>query len=438
MDLTLGLFLLIAFILLLTFGFPIAIAIGGASAIVMLYAMPYKVVAITVGQKMATGIDSFSLLAIPFFVLAGNIMNQGGIARRLVQFAYLFVGKIPGSLSHVNVLSNMMFGSVSGSAVAAAAAVGKTMLPQIKRAGINLPVASAINIASCPTGMLIPPSNGLIVYSVVSGGTSIGALFLAGYVPGILMGLVCMVIGYFYFKLKPDLQTNHEYQHFTFKEVLLISWQALPSLGLIIVVIGSIVAGVCTATEAACMAVLYSLVLSLIYKQINKEILITIFKDTVEISAIVLFLIGASTIMSYIMAYAHIPKIVSEAMLSISDNKIIILLIINVILLIVGMFMDMTPAILIFTPIFLPIVTSLGIDPVHFGIIMTFNLCIGIVTPPVGTALFVGCSVSGLKIEQVIKPLIPIIIAEILVLLVISYIPALSLYIPEVAGFMQN
>ncbi len=364
-------------------------------------------------------------------------MNQGGIAKRLVNFAFLFVGKIPGSLSHVNVLSNMMFGSVSGSAVAAAAAVGKTLLPQIKSTGLNLPVASAINIASCPTGMLIPPSNGLIVYSVVSGGTSIGALFLAGYVPGILMGLGCMIVGFIYFKLKPELAGNQTRVSYSLSEKLKITWQALPSLGLIIVVIGSIIGGVCTATEAACMAVLYSLLLSWIYKAINLETLKSISKDTIHISAMVLFLIGASTVMSYIMAYAHLPQMISEALLSISDNKIVILLIINLTLLIVGMFMDMTPAILIFTPIFLPVTTALGIDPVHFGIIITFNLCIGIVTPPVGTALFVGCSVSNLKIEQVIKPLLPLIFAEIAILMVVTYVPELSLYLPRLTGLLQ-
>ena len=437
MDATIGIYLLVIFGILIACGFPIAIAIACSSICIMLSVMPMKVVAITAGQKLATGMDSFSLLAVPFFVLAGNIMNQGGIAKRLVNFAFLFVGKIPGSLSHVNVLSNMMFGSVSGSAVAAAAAVGKTLLPQIKSTGLNLPVASAINIASCPTGMLIPPSNGLIVYSVVSGGTSIGALFLAGYVPGILMGLGCMIVGFIYFKLKPELAGNQTRVSYSLSEKLKITWQALPSLGLIIVVIGSIIGGVCTATEAACMAVLYSLLLSWIYKAINLETLKSISKDTIHISAMVLFLIGASTVMSYIMAYAHLPQMISEALLSISDNKIVILLIINLTLLIVGMFMDMTPAILIFTPIFLPVTTALGIDPVHFGIIITFNLCIGIVTPPVGTALFVGCSVSNLKIEQVIKSLLPLIFAEIAILMVVTYVPELSLYLPRLTGLLQ-
>lgn len=436
MDASIGLYLLILFIALIFIGVPIAIAIGVSSVLVMLSVIPYNVVAITSGQKLATGIDSFSLLAVPFFVLAGNIMNQGGIATRLVNFAYLFVGKVPGSLCHVNVLSNMMFGSVSGSAVAAAAAVGKTLLPEIKKAKIDVQTAAAVNIASCPTGMLIPPSNGLIVYSVVSGGTSIGALFLAGYIPGILMGLSCMVVAYIMFKLKPSLAGVNTRSSFTLKQVAIITGQAIPSLGLILVVIGSIICGICTATEAACMAVLYSLLLSLIYKTINFKVLMSISKDTVLISGVVLFLIGASTIMSYIMAYAHIPQTVSKSILSITDNKIVILLLINIILLIVGMFMDMTPAILIFTPIFLPIAKALGIDPVHFGIIMCFNLCIGIVTPPVGTALFVGCSVSGSKIEQVIKPLLPMIFAEIAILMLVTYMPSLSLLIPKYFGFL--
>lgn len=436
MEANLGLYLLLLFGFFIFIGVPIAVGIGVSSVIVMLTVIPSNVVAITSGQKLVTGIDSFSLLAVPFFVLAGNIMNQGGIAKRLVNFAFLFVGKVPGSLCHVNVLANMMFGSVSGSAVAAAAAVGKTLLPEIKQSKIDIPTATAINIASCPTGMLIPPSNGLIVYSVVSGGTSIGALFLAGYIPGILMGLVCILIGYGIFKTKPTLAGDVTKNNITLKQAMLVIGQAIPSLGLIIVVIGSIIGGVCTATEAACMAVLYSLLLSCIYKQINIKVLKSISKDTILISGVVLFLIGASTIMSYIMAFAHIPQTVSQAILSITDDKIVILLLINIILLVVGMFMDMTPAILIFTPIFLPIAKQLGVDPVHFGIIMTFNLCIGIVTPPVGTALFVGCSVSGQKVESVVKPLLPLIFAQVSLLFVITYLPDLSLAIPKLFGFV--
>ena len=437
MDIQIGLYLLALFGIMIVMGVPIAIAIATSSVAIMLSVMPYKVVAITAGQKLATGIDSFSLLAVPFFVLAGNIMNQGGIAQRLVRFAYLFVGKVPGALCHVNVLSNMMFGSVSGSAVAAAAAVGKTLLPEVKEAKIDIPTATAINIASCPTGMLIPPSNGLIVYSVVSGGTSIGALFLGGYIPGILMGLACIVVGYIFFKLNPSLAGNSIRHKYTFKEAISITWQAIPSLSLIFVVIGSIIAGICTATEAACMAVLYSLILSLIYKSIDIDALKCISKDTIIICGVVLFLIGASTVMSYIMAYAHLPQLISSALLGITDNKIAILLIINLLLLVVGMFMDMTPAILIFTPIFLPVATTLGIDPVHFGIVMTFNLCIGLVTPPVGTALFVGCSVSCCKIEEVIRPMLPLIFAEIIVLMLVTYIPSLSLAIPTYLGFID-
>ncbi|MCR5085309.1 MAG: TRAP transporter large permease [Succinivibrionaceae bacterium] len=437
MDASLGIYLLAIFGVLVALGVPIAISIAVSSVVLMLFIMPVKVVAITSGQKMATGIDSFSLLAIPFFVLAGNIMNQGGIATRLVNFAFLFVGRIPGSLAHVNVVSNMMFGAVSGSAVAAAAAVGKTLLPEVRKAGINMPVAAAVNIASCPTGMLIPPSNGLIVYSVVSGGTSIGALFLAGYVPGILMGLACMIMAYVIFKLKPEYSGNFEAKRYTIAQALNITWEALPSLGLIIVVIGSIIGGVATATEAACLAVLYSLVLSWIYHQVNAKILRSIAIDTICISSVVLFLIGASSVMSYMMAYAHLPQLVSKALLSITENPIAILLIINLLLLIVGMFMDMTPALLIFTPIFLPVVKQLGIDPVHFGIFMTFNLCMGIITPPVGTALFVGCSVAQIKIEQVVKKLLPFLLAEFFVLMLVTYVPALSMWLPRVAGLVN-
>ncbi len=438
MDASLGIYLLGIFGLFVALGVPIAISIGMSSVALMLFIMPLKIVAITSSQKMATGIDSFSLLAIPFFVLAGNIMNQGGIASRLVNFAFLFVGKIPGSLAHVNVVSNMMFGAVSGSAVAAAAAVGKTLLPEVKKTGINMPVAAAVNIASCPTGMLIPPSNGLIVYSVVSGGTSIGALFLAGYIPGLLMGLACMIVAYLIFKVKPEYSGNYVPKSYVLSDVIRITWEAIPSLGLIIVVIGSIIGGIATATEAACMAVIYSLVLSILYHQIDMKILKTIALDTIVISSVVLFLIGASTVMSYMMAYAHLPQTVSKALLALTDNKFAILLIINVLLLVVGMFMDMTPALLIFTPIFLPVMKQMGIDPVHFGIFMTFNLCMGIITPPVGTALFVGCSVAKIKIEQVVKKLLLFLAAEFIVLMLVTYIPDLSMWLPRLAGLVNS
>jgi tripartite ATP-independent transporter DctM subunit len=435
MDLSIGVWLLGLFLLMIAISIPIAIAIAMSSLTIMYFILPFEVASITAGQKIITGIDSFSLLAIPFFILAGNIMNVGGIAGRLINLAKLMVGWMPGSLLHVNIFANMMFGAVSGSAVAAAAAVGKTLGPELEKEGYDKNLATAVNVASCPAGLLIPPSNSLIVFSVVSGGTSVAALFIAGYVPGILMGLSCMVVAYFLAKKKGYKGTVNE--GLTVKDVVKTIWQALPSLGLIFVVIGGIIGGVFTATEGACIAVLYSFVLSLCYRTLTWAHFPRICKETTEITGIMLFLIGASTIMSWAMAFTGLPTMISDWMLSISDNPIIIFILMNVILLIVGMFMDLTPAVLIFTPIFMPIATTLGMDPIHFAMMIIFNLCIGIATPPVGTALFVGCSVSGSKIEDVIRSIMPFCAVLIVTLLFITFIPEISLFLPRYFGLIS-
>lgn len=435
MDISVGFWLLCLFLTMIALSVPIAIAIAMSSLVIMYTILPFDVASMTAGQKIVTGVDSFSLLAIPFFILAGNIMNRGGIAGRLVNFAKLLVGKMPGSLAHVNILSNMMFGAVSGSAVAAAAAVGKTLAPEMKKEGYDKPFSTAVNVASCPAGLLIPPSNSLIVFSVVSGGTSVAALFVAGYVPGILMGLSCMVVAYFIAKKKG--YDGHTGPRPTIKQTLMILWQAIPSLGLIIVVIGGIIGGVFTATEGACIAVLYSFTLSLCYRSITWRDMKQISIETTEITGIMLFIIGASTIMSWAMAFTGLPSLISDWMLSISDNPIIIFILMNIILLIIGMFMDLTPALLIFTPIFMPIAEQLGMHPIHFAMMIIFNLCIGIATPPVGTALFVGSSVSGVKIESVIRAILPFCAVLIMTLLFITFIPSLSLALPKAFGLIQ-
>ncbi|ABR73528.1 hypothetical protein CBG46_04630 [Actinobacillus succinogenes] len=417
-----------SFFFFLAIGVPISFAIGVSSLLTILLALPMESAITVISQKMASGLDSFSLLAIPFFILAGNIMNRGGIALRLIEFAKVLGGRLPGSLAHVNVLANMMFGSISGSAVAAAAAVGGTMAPLQKKEGYDPAFSAAVNITSSPTGLLIPPSNTFIVYSLISGGTSIGALFLAGYIPGILMGLGIMSIAYFIAKKNKYPVSPKP----TFKEVTHRTLDALPSLGLVVVIIGGIIAGIFTATEASAIAVVYTLILSMIiYKEISLKELPRIILDAMTTTSIVLLLIGASMGMSWAMANADIPYTISDALLSVSDNPIVILLIINLTLLIVGTFMDMTPALLIFTPIFLPIVTELGMDPVHFGILMAFNLSIGICTPPVGSTLFVGCSVAGVKIDKVIRPLLPFYAMLILTLFLVTFVPQLSLWLPQ-------
>lgn len=423
----------IVFPILLLLGIPISVTIGIASIFGILTTLSWDVAVLTGAQRIFTGIGSFSLLAIPFFVLAGIIMNTGGIALRLVNFAKLLSGKLPGSLAHTNVVGNMLFGAVSGSSVAAAAAIGGTMAPLQKEEGYDKNYSAAVNIASAPTGLLIPPSNSLIIYSLVSGGTSVAALFMAGYIPGILWGLSVMAVA---FILAKKYKYSSKYK-ISFLEAIKIFIDALPSLALIFVIIGGIVGGIFTATEGAAVAVVYSFVLSFFfYKSIKLKDMYKILLETVEMTGIIVFLIGVSSIMSWVMAFTNIPSAITEILLGISSNPIIILLIMNLVLLIVGTFMDLTPAILIFTPIFLPIAKNFGMDPIQFGIMLIFNLCIGNITPPVGNTLFIGCKVGKTKIEDVMKHLIPFYIGILVVLMLVTFIPDISLFIPKLMGMM--
>jgi tripartite ATP-independent transporter DctM subunit len=428
-----GLILFFGVALYLVVGAPISISVGIASVLAMFSILGFDNALQTSAQRMFTGMNTFTLLAIPFFVLAGVIMNNGGIAMRLVNCAKVIAGRMPGSLAQTNVLANMLFGSISGSAVAAAAAVGSTMSPMQEKEGYDKGFSAAVNIASAPTGMLIPPSNTLIVFSLVSGGTSVAALFMAGYIPGILWGIGCMIVAYFMAKRRGYRSD----ERVPFKVALITFWQAIPSLLLIVIVIGGIVKGVFTATEGSAIAVVYALFLSFLYRTIKVKDLPRIFTEATKTTAIVIFLIGVSTIMSWVMAFTGIPKLIADALLGFTDNMIVILIIMNIVLLIVGTFMDPTPAILIFTPIFLPIALSFGMDPVHFGIMVVFNLSIGTITPPVGPVLFVGARVAKLKMEQVIKPLLPFFAVTVVVLLLVTYIPQLSLWIPELFGLIK-
>ena len=423
--------LVVTFAALLLLGVPVAVAIGIGTAVTMLLGMAAVPALTTVAQQMATGLDSFALLAIPFFILAGQLMNRGGIARRLIDFAKAVLGMAPGGLAHVHILASMLFGAISGSAVAAASAIGGVVGPRMVQEGYGRDFSAAVNISSATTGLVIPPSNILIVYSLASGGVSIAALFLAGYLPGILVGLSLMLVAGLY-------SVRERYPvagTFAFREVVTTFLAALPSLLLLVVVIGGIVAGVFTATEAAAVAVLYAGVLAFLYREITVRDVPQILLATVATTAIVMLLIGTSTAMSWLLSYENIPQNVSAALLALTDDTLVILLIINLILLVVGTFMDMTPAVLIFTPIFLPVVTELGMDPTHFGIVMVLNLCIGLCTPPVGSVLFVGCGVAGIGITSVIRPLLPMYVAMVVALMVVTYVPWLSLWLPGVFGY---
>jgi tripartite ATP-independent transporter DctM subunit len=419
--------LVISFIGLLSIGTPVAWSIAISSLLTMLVSIPAIPAFTTVSQRMATGLDSFALLAIPFFVLSGELMNKGGIAHRLIAFAKTLVGSLPGGLALINVIAAMLMGAIAGSAMASASAMGSILGPEMEKEGYSKEFGAAVNITSATTGLIIPPSNVLIVYSLASGGASIAALFLAGYIPGIMTGLFLMIVAAFWAKKKKYKVGKRS----SLKQVGKTFIDALPSLFMLVVVIGGIVTGVFTATEASAIAVLYSLVLGFVYKEITLPKLPQILLDSSATTAIVMLLIASSMCMSWALSYENIPQDISSGLLSLSDNKIVILLIINLLLLFVGIFMDMTPAVLIFTPIFLPVVTKLGLDPVHFGIIMVLNLCIGLCSPPVGSVLFVGVGVAKTTIEKVFKPLLPLFIAMIIALFLVTYIPQLSLWLPS-------
>lgn len=428
-----GLIILVMLVIMLVAGMPIAVALGVSSICAILPVLNFEATVVTGAQRIFSGISVFSLLAIPFFILAGNIMNKGGIAVRLINLAKLVTGRAPGALAQTNVVANMLFGSISGSGTAAASAMGSIIGPIEKEEGYDPNFSAAANIATAPTGLLIPPSNVMITFSLVSGGTSVAALFMAGYVPGFLWGLACMLVIYVLAKKNGYQSTNR----FTGKEAVQVLLQAIPCLLLIVIVIGGIIFGIFTATEGFVVAVVYSLILSLFfYKSIKLKELPQLFKDSAEMTGIIIFLIGVSSIMSWVMAFTGIPTAISNGLLGLTNNKFIILLIINVLLLVVGTFMDMTPACLIFTPIFLPVCTALGMNTIHFGIMMIFNLCIGTITPPVGTTLFVGVRVGNVKIETVFKQLLIYFAAIFIVLLLVTYIPQISLWLPSLMGYV--
>lgn len=435
MEFTGVLVLVVTFVVLLGMGVPIVYSIGTATVATMMVTMMPMPALTTVSQRMATGLNSFALLAIPFFVFAGLLMNRGGIAHRLIDFAKVLVGRLPGGLAYVNVIAAMLFGAISGSAVAAASAIGGFMSKQMEDEGYDKAYSASVNITASSTGMIIPPSNILIVYSLASGGASIAALFVAGYLPGILLGLLLMsVAGVIAYK-RGYRAGGKEQMSGAFRKFL----NAIPSILLIIIIIGGIISGIFTATEASAVAVLYTLVLSMaIYKEVKWKDLPEIMLETVQTTAVVMFLIGASVGMSWVMSYENIPQTVSNALINLSDNPMVILFIINILLLFVGTFMDMTPAVLIFTPIFLPIVKELGMDPIHFGIMMVANLCVGLCTPPVGTLLFVGCGVADLSISKVIRPMIPFFVAMFFALLAITYIPELTMWLPGVFDLLSK
>lgn len=430
---TSGLVLVLVFFVLVACSVPIAFSIGLATIAALLTIMPFEPATTTMAQRMLAGMDSFTLLAIPFFILSGYLMGAGGVATRLIAAAKGLIGALPGGLAVVNIISCMLFGSVSGSAVAATSAIGSFMVPAMKKEGYDAPFAASVTTSASILGLLIPPSNVMIVYAVAAGGVSIGALFLAGYGPGLLAGLALVITAMVIAK-RNGYPTS---DRMPLRESARTLVAAIPSILMLVVVVGGIVAGYFTATEASAFAVLYSLFLGIaVHREMRWADLPGVIIKSAETTGIVLFLIAVSTAMAWMLAYSGMPAAVATALLSISENPLLLLLLINVILLVIGAFLDITPAILIFTPILLPVAVALGISPVHFGMILIFNLSIGLCTPPVGTVLFVGAAVGQTKVAQMVRPMLPLYLAMLAALAVTTAVPALSEALPRAFGMM--
>jgi tripartite ATP-independent transporter DctM subunit len=417
--------LLGTFAILIIIKTPIAFSLGIAAVATAFYLqLPLLIVA----QRMVSGMESISLIAIPFFILAGQIMSEGRIAERLVNLASLFVGRIRGGLAMINCVDSMFFGGISGSAVADVSSLGSVMIPAMEKKGYTKDFAIALTVTTAVQAVLIPPSHNMIIYSLASGGVSVGKLFLAGALPGFLLGLALMVASYVL-----AVKYNFPREEWVgFRRAVKIFMDGLLSVGVAILIMGGIISGVFTASESAAIAVLYAFILTFfIYRDIPVSRFGKILKDSVNTVAMVFLLIGTSSAFGWMMTYLGVPSAIASWMLSLSDNKYIILTLINVFLLFIGMIMDMAPAIVICTPILLPIATQIGVDPIHFGVILMFNLGIGLCTPPVGNALFVGCAVGKATIEEVFKPLLICYIPMIIILFVITFFPDIAMLLPN-------
>lgn len=425
--------ILVVLMVLLTLGIPITYAIGISSLAAIVRVLPLDVAVLTAAQRTFVGMSKFTLTAIPFFILAGNIMNQGGIAKRIVDFVMAMLGKLPGALMVTNIGANALFGAISGSASAAAAAVGSMVREGEEELGYDTALCAATNGASAPSGLLIPPSNVLITYSLASGGTSVAALFMAGYVPGIVWTICCIIVGILLARKMGYTGTSGKYD---WKNLWITFYRALPALSLIIVVIGGIIGGIFTATEGAAVAVLYSLIISICNRQMTLKSFWNIVVESAKMSGMVVFLTGVSNVLGWVMAFTQIPQTISDAVLGVTNSKFLILLIMNLVLLVSGTFMDVPPAVLIFTPLFLPIVTQLGMHPVHFGLILVYNLCIGNVTPPVGNTLFVAIKIGKSSLPKVLPYMLWYYIAILMGLMLVTYIPFLSMGLPTLMGLV--
>ena len=426
-DLNLAIVLLLgSFIVLLLIRVPISFSLIFSSLITATY---LKIPLMAVVQQMVQGVRSFSLLAIPFFIIAGEMMSQGGISRRVVLFASVMVGRVRGGLAQVNCLDSMLFGGISGSAVADVSSIGSIIIPMMKEKGYDEDFTVALTVTSACQGVIIPPSHNMIIYSLAAGGVSVGRLFLGGFIPGILLGVSLMILSYYY-AVKRNYPKERKY---SLREALLISKDAFLGLFTAVLIMGGVISGIFTATESAAVAVVYTFFITFfVYKEIPIRAMKGILYNSLKTLAMVMSLIAAASAFGWIMAYLRIPALATQALLSITDNKIILLLLVNVLLLLLGMIMDMAPLILITTPILYPVfVGSLGMSPIHFGIMLILNLAIGLTTPPVGSALFVGCAIGHIRMEKVTKALLPMWGAMVVVLMLITFVPEITMFIPD-------
>jgi tripartite ATP-independent transporter DctM subunit len=414
------------FALLLVLRVPITFSLALASIATATY---LNIPLMAIVQQMVQGVKSFSLLAIPFFIIAGEMMGRGGIALKLINLANVLVGRIRGGLAMVNVVESMFFGGISGSAVADVASTGTIMIPLMKKSGYDDDFSVAITVTSATQGIIIPPSHNMIIYSVAAGGVSVGRLFLAGYVPGMMIGFSLAIMTYI-ISVKRNYPKERKY---SLKESLKIFGDAFLGLMTAIIIMGGVITGIFTATESAAVAAIYAFIITFfVYKEIPLKAFKSILYNTLKTLTMVMTLIASASAFSWLMAYLRIPAQATEFLISITDNKILLLFLINVLLLLLGMIMDMAPLILIVTPILYPVVVGkLGLSPIHFGIILMINLAIGLCTPPVGSALFVGCAIGKVSIEKATKAMLPYYLAMVIVLFLVTYVPQITMFVPN-------
>jgi len=426
-----ALILIGSLLVLLMVGFPVAFAVG-LSAFIGAWWIDLPLEAVVI--QVTNGINKFSLLTIPFFILAGAIMAEGGIARRLVNFAYIFVGFIRGGLSLVNIVASTFFGAISGSSVADTASIGSVMIPQMEEKGYPRDFAAAVTASGSVQAVMTPPSHNSVIYSLATGGmVTISSLFVAGIFPGLLLGgcLMIMCLGFAHKRGYP------KGERIPFRQALKIFFDAFWGLFTVVIIMGGILSGIFTASESAAIACIWAFFVTMfIYRDFKWNQLHILLFRTIKTVTIVMVLIAFAAGFGAVMTFMQLPTIITEAFTSLSDNKYVILMCINILLLVVGTLMDMAPLILILTPVLLPVATALGVDPVHFGMIMLTNLGIGLITPPVGTVLFVASAVSKQKIEQVVRAMLPFYGMLFIVLMLITYIPAISLWLPRLMGVM--